>query len=59
MLQKKQYDELITYASQYVDSDLAYVAFTRMADAKAALGDKDAAFGTIIRHCSRLLLKMR
>jgi tetratricopeptide (TPR) repeat protein len=41
---KKQYDQLITYASQYVDSDLAVVAFTGMADAKAELGDKSAAF---------------
>ena len=53
MLQKKLYDDLITYASQYVDSDFAYVAFTRMADAKAALGDKDAAF----QYYNKALLK--
>ena len=41
---KKQYDQLITYAAQYVDSDLAVIAFAAMADAKAELGDKAKAF---------------
>ncbi|MDO8302648.1 MAG: hypothetical protein Q7T18_05355, partial [Sedimentisphaerales bacterium] len=53
LLFKKQYDQLITYASQYVDSDLAFVAFAVMADAKAELGDKAAAFN----YYNKALLK--
>jgi tetratricopeptide (TPR) repeat protein len=50
---KKQYDQLIAYASQYVDSDMAFVAFSAMADAKAELGDKTKAF----EYYNKALLK--
>lgn len=43
MFAKKQYDQLITHASQYIDSAMAPIAFAKMADAKAELGDKTAA----------------
>jgi tetratricopeptide (TPR) repeat protein len=50
---KKQYDQLITYASQYVDSDLAYVALVQIADTKSELGDRSAAFN----YYNKALLK--
>jgi tetratricopeptide (TPR) repeat protein len=43
LLSQRKYDALFNEAQKYVDGNLAPVAYTRMAEAKAAIGDKVAA----------------
>ena len=43
LLQSKKYDQLLTESTKFLDGPLASVAYARMADAKAAVGEKDAA----------------
>ena len=42
-LEAKKYDQLFADATKYLEGPLAAVAYARMADAKAQMGDKDTA----------------
>jgi len=42
-LEVKKYDQLIAEASKHLEGPMAAVAYTRMADAKARMGDKNTA----------------
>jgi tetratricopeptide (TPR) repeat protein len=43
LLDGEKYDQLLAEATKYLDSSLAPIAYTRMAAAKAKVGDKDIA----------------
>ena len=53
LLLKGKFDEVFEEARKYVDSDLAPVAFSRMAEVKMKLGDRENA----VKYCQKALDK--
>ncbi|MCX5632486.1 MAG: tetratricopeptide repeat protein [Phycisphaerae bacterium] len=53
LLEAKKYDQLFAEATKYLEGPMAVVAYAKMADAKAQMGDK----GTAIQYFRRALEK--